>query len=78
MQNLERFRQSSLLSKKPSALFPPKPSIITMYNLLRQKNMVLAIFIPNMRFLYKWDIHVHVFMKVLTKYINLILGLPLT
>ena len=27
MQNLERFRQSSILSKKPSALFPLKPSI---------------------------------------------------
>ena len=27
MQNLERFRQSSILSKKPSALFPPKPSL---------------------------------------------------
>ena len=28
MRNLERFRQSSILSKKPSALFPPKPSIV--------------------------------------------------
>ena len=28
MRNLERFRQSSILSKKPTALFPPKPSII--------------------------------------------------
>ena len=28
MRNLERFRQSSILSKKPSALFPPKHSII--------------------------------------------------
>ena len=28
MRNLERFRQSSILSKKPSALFPPKPSIL--------------------------------------------------
>ena len=28
MRNLERFRQSSILSKKPSALFPPKPSIM--------------------------------------------------
>ena len=27
MRNLERFRQSSILSKNPSALFPPKPSI---------------------------------------------------
>ena len=26
MRNLERFRQSSILSKNPSALFPPKPS----------------------------------------------------
>ena len=28
MRNLEHFRQSSILSKKPSALFPPKPSIL--------------------------------------------------
>ena len=28
MRNLERFWQSSLLSKNPNALFPPKPSII--------------------------------------------------
>ena len=28
MRNLERFRQSSMLSKKPSALFPPKPSVM--------------------------------------------------
>ena len=27
MRNLERSRQSSILSKKPSALFSPKPSI---------------------------------------------------
>ena len=30
MRNLERFRQSSILSKNPTALFPPKPSIIVM------------------------------------------------
>ena len=29
MRNLERFRQSSILSKKPTALFPPNPSIIS-------------------------------------------------
>ena len=28
MRNLERFRQSSILSKNPSALLPPKPSIL--------------------------------------------------
>ena len=28
MRNLERFQQSSILSKNPSALFPPKPSIV--------------------------------------------------
>ena len=28
MPNLERFWQSSILSKKPSTLFPPRPSII--------------------------------------------------
>ena len=29
MRNLERFRQSSILSEKPGALFPPKPSNCT-------------------------------------------------
>ena len=29
MRNLEHYQQSSILSKKPSALFPPKPSIRT-------------------------------------------------
>ena len=30
MRNLERFRQSSILSKKRTALFPPKPSVNNM------------------------------------------------
>ena len=28
MRNLERFQQSSILSKNPSALFPPKKCIL--------------------------------------------------
>ena len=33
MRNLKRFPQSSILSKKPSALFPPKPSITVFQDL---------------------------------------------
>ena len=29
MRDLERFQQSSILSKNPTALFPPKPSVVT-------------------------------------------------
>ena len=46
IRNLERFRQSSILSKKPSALFPPKPSIFRNTMIMWSEELYVVVKFP--------------------------------